>query len=150
MTTTQENLQVAAKSTTQESLQVVKQLYAQLGQGNMQAVLDLMVDDIIWEVTGPTEVVPWLGKRQGREQVSKYFNQINETVGIISFDLQEMVAQDDKVMALIQEKSYCKATNRTYGSAFAHLFIVSEGKIARFYAVLETAPIVAAFLDRDL
>lgn len=150
MTATQENLQVAPKSTTQESLQVVKQLYAELGRGNMQAVLDLMADDIIWEVTGPTEVVPWLGKRRGREQVSNYFDVLNETVGIISFQLQEMVAQDDKVVSIIHEKSYVKANNRTYEIAFVHLFVVSQGKVVKFNAYIETGPMIAAFLDRDV
>ena len=145
-----DSLQVAAKSTTQETLQVAKQLYAAFGSGNIQAVLDLLVDDITWELTGSPEITPWFGKHQGHEQVSKFFDLIKETIDILSFDVKEIVAQDDKAMVLIKEKGYCKPTKRKYEAAIVHIISVNEGKIVNFFSVLESGPLLAALLDRDI
>ncbi|MDZ7954276.1 nuclear transport factor 2 family protein [Nostoc sp. DedQUE09] len=137
-------------SRTQETLQLVKTWYAEFAKGNMQGVLDMVTDDIEWEVPGPTQVVPWCGKRQGRDKVAEYFALIDETVKVNFFQLQEIVAQDDKAMTLNHERASNRATNRVYDVPIVHFIVVRDGKIAKFNGFMETNSLVAAFLDRNV
>lgn len=137
------------RPSTQESLQVVQQMYAAFGRGDIQAVLNLLTDDVEWEVTGPTHIVPWTGKRRGREQVAEYFKLIGETVDINTFEQQDMIAQGEKLMAIFHEQARNKKTGRTYETAIVHSIVVRGQKVAKFHGYMETGPLIAAFLDRD-
>lgn len=140
----------AGEKATANSLKVVQKLYLEFGRGDIQAVLDLLTDDIEWTVPGPTHIVPWTGvKYQGREQVTEYFKLIGETVEIDKFEQQDMIAQGEKVMAIFHEQARNKKTSRSYETAIVHSIVVRGQKVAKFDGYMETGPLIAAFLDRD-
>lgn len=144
-----ENTVSIKRQNTQESLKTAQQMYASFGRGDLQAVLNVLADDIEWEVRGPTHIVPWTGKRRGRDQVAEYFKLIGETVVINTFEQQDIIAQDEKVMAIFHEQARNKKTGRTYETAIVHSIVVRRQKVAKFDGYMETGPLIAAFLDRD-
>ena len=56
----------------QNNVQVVQDMYAAFGRGDLQEALSTLVDDVTWQVPGPTDM-PWAGLRRGRQQVAEWF-----------------------------------------------------------------------------
>jgi ketosteroid isomerase-like protein len=55
----------------QGNLKLVQQFYADFKTGNINGVLSTLADDVGWFIPGPKDIVPFVGQRQGREQVAQ-------------------------------------------------------------------------------
>ncbi|HEU4589140.1 MAG TPA: nuclear transport factor 2 family protein [Gemmatimonadales bacterium] len=129
----------------QDNTLSVQQGYAAFARGDVQAVLDMMVDDVVWISPGPRNLLPTAGERRGRAQVAEFFATLNEVEKIQLFDPHEFVAQGDKVVAFVTYRSRVRATGQTIETELAHVFTIRNGKIAEFREFFDTAAAVAAF-----
>lgn len=123
-----------------KNIQLVADVYAAFGRGDIAFVLNALADDVEWHFPGP-EGIPLTGNRRGREQVAQFFVAISETLDVEAFDVEEMIAQGEKVIALGHERMRCKATGRTYEACLAHVFALQDGKIASFREYTDTTAI---------
>lgn len=62
---------------------------------------------------------------------------------------REFIAQGDKVVVLAFERVRIKATGRVVDNDFVMVFTLNNGKIVRWRAYEDTAPLIAAIRDRD-
>ena len=129
----------------QENLQLVQQVYAAFGRGDIPAVLNALSDNVEWREPGPPDVLPWAGTRRGREQVAQFFAVIAETIEFKQFEPQEFIAQGDKVVVLVHQQVRVKSTGRAFEQDTAQVFTLREGKVTKFHIYEDTAAIVAAF-----
>lgn len=128
----------------QQSTNLVHQAYENFKSGDIQAVLDLLSEDVEWQLP-EIEGVPFSGKRHGREQVGQFFSTLAEAQEVREFEPREFVAEGEKVVALGHYAWYVKATEREFESDFAHVFSVDEGRIASFKEYTDTAAATAAY-----
>ena len=111
----------------------------------MAAVLNVIADDVEWQISGPPDKLPYAGKRHGREQVAQFFAWIAENATFEHFEPQQFIAQEDEVVALVYERVRSKSTGRILEQNFTQVFTLCEGKIIRFRYYFDTAAAVAAF-----
>ena len=123
---------------------VVLQAYSNFKTGNIEALLDLVADDVEWELP-ETANVPFTGKFTGRAGVADFFASVGANQDALQFEPREIVAQGDKVVSLGRYLWRIKATNREFGSDFAHVFTIREGKIVAFKEYFDTAVADAAY-----
>ena len=128
-----------------DNLRTVRQLYACLAQGDIPGVLRLLADDVEWHVLGPTEIVPWAGRRRGRARVARLLTLRPETVEVQLIDLRELVAQGATVVVLGREQARIKPTERTCATEWAVAFSLRGGRIASVREYHDTAAWVAAY-----
>ena len=88
-----------------ENIQTVRRLYACFGQGDIPGALELLADDVEWHVAGPREIVPWAGRRRGRQQVERFFTLRRETAEVERFEPRMFVAQGKMVVVLGRERA---------------------------------------------
>jgi ketosteroid isomerase-like protein len=130
----------------QENTTLVQQAYGHFQSGDILAVLDSLSEDVQW-VPAEAEGVPVSGTRRGREQVGQFFQSLSDTQEAQQFEPREFVTQDDKVVALGHYAWHVKPTGREWESDFAHVFIVRDGKVARFQEYADTAALAEAFRE---
>jgi hypothetical protein len=54
----------------QQHLRLVQEFYAAFKRGDITgSVLNTLADDVGWFIPGPKDIIPFVGRRQGREQV---------------------------------------------------------------------------------
>ncbi len=128
---------------TQENLEVVQQLYANFGKGDIPAVLLVLTDDIVWHSPGPKEILPWAGTYRGK-QVEQWFTVLGGALDILKFEPQEFISQGDKVVALGYEQARVKSTGRINENNWAMVWTLRDGKISEHRAYEDTAGWVAA------
>jgi ketosteroid isomerase-like protein len=128
----------------QENIAVVQQVYANFKAGNIQALVDQMTDDVVWQLP-EIKNVAIAGKRTGREAVTDFFATVARDQDVIEFEPREIVAQNDKVVSLGHYKWRVKATGREFASDFVHIFTIRDGRIAGFREHFDSAVVAGAY-----
>jgi ketosteroid isomerase-like protein len=123
---------------------VVRQAYEAFGRGDIPGVLDLLTDDVVWTLQGPS-TIPFAGTHRGREGIAEFFSLVGEALEFEQFEPRELVAQGGTVVVLGYERSIAKATGRTLEQEWAHVYTLRNGKIATGLLFEDTAAEVAAF-----
>jgi uncharacterized protein len=127
---------------TQENKQVVKDLYAAIGCGDVTALVALVVEDVIWRLPG---AVPYYsGTYQGASNVAGFFQKLNASVDIEAFEPREFVAEADRVLVTGWSRGRVKSTGRLFNNRWVMAFMIRDGKVARFEEYADTQALAAA------
>jgi uncharacterized protein len=128
----------------QDNKQLVMQGYQKYQNKDIPGLLDLFADDIEW-VGAETEEIPFSGVFRGKDEVGRYFSQLDEAQEAQQFEPQTFIAEDDKVVVTGQSRWTVKSTGQTYDNPWVHVFTVRNGKVARFEQFNDTAAAAKAF-----
>ena len=131
--------------TEQENVRTIQEAYASFQRGDVQAVLNVLTDDVEWVTPGPTGILPLAGHRRGRDEVAQFFSLLNGSEEVEQFEPQQYVAQGNKVVAFVKYRSRIKSTGHTADADLVHVFTVRDGKIAEFREYYDTAAAVEAY-----
>jgi ketosteroid isomerase-like protein len=122
---------------------VVEQAYNNSKTGNIDALLNLMSDDVTWTLP-EMDGVPFAGTRTGCASVGEFFATVGASQDIVTFEPRELIAEGDKVIALGKYAWRVKANNREFTSDFAHAWTIRDGKVITFHEYMDTAACIAA------
>jgi ketosteroid isomerase-like protein len=125
--------------------QVVQRFYAALGQGDIPTVLSLLAEDVMWEMPHPRDQVPFGGIWQGVDEVKQFLMTTHSCAQFKQVQLQEYIAQGDKVVVIGHNKVIAKPTGKEYANDFVAVWTVQDGKIKEMRDFMDTAQAVAAF-----
>src|SRR3989442_5032468 len=128
----------------QDNLAVVQKAYNNFKDGNIQGLLDLLPDNVTWQLPD-IEGVPFAGKRTGRESVREFFVGVEANQETLEFAPREFVAQGDKVVSLGHYRWRVKRNGPVYSSDFAHAVTASGGKINSFSEYTDNASAARAY-----
>jgi ketosteroid isomerase-like protein len=96
-----------------------------------------------WYDPGAPEV-PHAGRYHGREDVSRFFAVIGETLEFENFEPREFVADRDLVIVLGALRARVNATGRFYDNEWAMVWRLRDGKVASWQVYEDTARELAA------
>lgn len=122
---------------------IVQNVYENFRSGDIKALLNLLSEDIEWQLP-EIENVPFGGKRRGHEEMGQFFASLVDTQEVQHFEPREFIAHEDKVVALGHYAWHVKSTGREFGGDFAHVFTIRDGKVIRFHEYMDTAAAAAA------
>lgn len=122
---------------------IVEQAYNNFKTGNIDALLNLMSEDITWTLP-EMEGVPFAGARTGRASVGEFFQSVGRSQDVLSFEPRELIAAGDKVIAPGSYTWRVKANNREFSSDFAHAWTIRDGKLIAFHEYTDTAACITA------
>lgn len=130
-----------------ENVQVVQDLYAAFGRGDIPGVLDLLAEDVDWHFNGRSEDIPFAGRWQDRAAMMDFFQIVGETCEVLAFGPNEVIALGEHVLSLGHERVRVRATGHEFESDWAHLFTVQNGAVVRVREFYDTAVLAQAFLN---
>ena len=128
----------------QQNLRLVQQGYECFGRGDIDGLLALLDERIVWTSPGPSDL-PTAGTRHGRDAVRAFFGTINELYDFESFAPRSFIADGDKVVVLGEDVVKVRATGKTVTEEWAHVFTLQGDRIAAFQEYIDTAAVVAEF-----
>ena len=126
---------------TPENTQVVRDLYAAFGRGDLAAACALVAEDVVWHLPGTPH---YSGTYKGPGGVAAFFQELNTTVGIEAFEPQEFVTAANRVLVAGWSRARVKTTGRTFNNRWVMAFTVRDGKITQFEEYADTQALAAA------
>ena len=123
---------------------IVKQAYENFKTGNIEALLNLMSENIFWTLP-EIENVPFSGKRTGRASVGEFFATVGASQESLRFEPREFIAEGDRVVSLGSHEWRVKATKREFSGEFAHVWTIRGGKAVAFNEYTDTAACAEAY-----
>lgn len=128
-----------------ETVQVVQDVYAAFGRGDMTTLIALLDEHVDWTFNGRPRDIPFAGRWQGQAQVADFFKKVAETCEVLSFGPNEIIPMGEHVLSLGQEQVRVRATGRIFETDWAHLFTVRNGCVVQLREFYDTAVIAEAF-----
>lgn len=133
----------------QENLRIVQEGYAAFGRGDIAAALSNYANNVDWAMPGSPDIFPYAGKRRGVEQVAQFYSTFAQTEEVEQMDLQDFIAQGDKVLVFGHYKGRVKSTGRSYTKDFIHAITLRDGKVAKFREYIASDDMYAAFTEKS-
>lgn len=128
------------------NVRTVRQEYVSFSNGDLPAVLNAMAENVEWVEAG-APYVPYAGDYKGLDQVKDYFMRLNESMQFTQLNINEFIAQGDKVVALGNYSAIAKPTGRTYKTDFVTIWTLRNGKIVKVQAFDDSIAEAAAFVQ---
>jgi len=131
----------------QQNLRIVQEGYAAFGRGDIAAALSNYAEDVDWAMPGSPEIFPYAGPRHGIDQVAQFYITFAQTEEVEQMDLQDFIAQGDKVLVFGHYKGRVRSTSRGYAKDFIHVVTLHAGKVTKFREYIASDDMYAAFLQ---
>jgi ketosteroid isomerase-like protein len=123
--------------------EIVQQLYAAFGRGDMPAVLAGLADDVVWEFeSSPVDSLG--GIRHGKTETVGFFQAIGADHVNPQLTIAEFVASGDTVKTIGRYTATMKATGKKIDTPIAHYWKFRDDKVIRYVGFSNTALVVDA------
>ena len=132
-----------------ESLILVKDLYAAFARGNAELALSLLHEAIVWEIVGSQKQVPYFGRYCGRAEVRRFFSILLGAQDFEYFAADEFVVDGHRVVALGSERARTRSTGKHFETRWAHFFECADQSIIGFREYIDAAPIISALTAEE-
>ena len=121
--------------------ETVEAMYAAFQRGDIPFILRQLAPDVFWRQPAS---VPWGGDSNGPAGVGGFFAKLNDVVETTGFEVEENIEAADQVVSYGYYSSRNRTTGKTSRARFVFRWQFQNGKVVRYEAVLDSAPIVAA------
>jgi uncharacterized protein len=117
------------------NLELIQSGYEAFGRGDIQAVLDILSDDVEWNVA---EVLPQGGQLRGKEDVGGFFQRLGGIWEGLNIEVDDFCASGDRVCVIGRGSGSVEGRQTGYG--FVHAWTVRDGAAVKFHEYADPAP----------
>ena len=96
------------------------------------SIASLFSEDVDFFIPGNVDLVPWIGRRKGRDGITHFIRDLRALTEPISFNIHTTVVEGGKAVALGHLETRVKSTGNVIDSDFAFEFTVKDSLITRF------------------
>ena len=83
------------------NVEIIRELYERYTMGDgAEGVFARLAEDVVWRSVGPPSQLPFTRSRHGRDGVRAYFRALEHDWEMISYKVNELIGQRDRVVAL--------------------------------------------------
>jgi ketosteroid isomerase-like protein len=139
-----QKMDASATAEKEQNISIVQNAFENFLKGKIQGILDACTDDIKWgahENAG----VPYAQTYYGKEGTAEFFTTLSGSIDYSEFQPKEFFADGDKVFVKGSHKAKVKSTGKTFGHDLLMEFSLRDGKIASFFAWVDSRDQAQAF-----
>jgi len=126
----------------EKNVRIVKDFFAAVGRGDMQAVQAFCAEDIEWIIPGRDW--PLAGTRLGYAGLADLFKTHSEKVETSFMEAREFVAQGDRVLVVGFARGRILATNKMFEDDWVFAITVRNGKLTNIREYIDTQALARA------
>jgi ketosteroid isomerase-like protein len=88
--------------------------------------------DLVFEIQGDDGVLPWIGRRSGRQAIADFIHDIRTLTEPVTFDVEDILASDSRAAIIGALQTRVKATGKTIATQFAIILTITGNAVTRF------------------
>jgi uncharacterized protein len=92
--------------------------------------------DLVFEIQGDDGVLPWIGRRSGRQAIADFIHDIRTLTEPVTFDVEDILASDSRAAIIGALQTRIKATGNITATQFAIILTIAGDVVTR-YQMLE-------------
>lgn len=131
-------------SDTNANVEAVQRLYAAVGRGDVDAILEELDDEVDWAAEAASTSAPWYGNYRGKAEVPRFFEALAKTIDIDEFSPVTYTWNDTDVMVPVRFAYTVRATGKTTSMTMQHWWRLAGAKIVFFRGAEDSEQSVAA------
>jgi ketosteroid isomerase-like protein len=98
----------------EQNIETTKAMYEAFGRGDVNAILEVVTDDVDWSTDAAIESAPWYGPKHGKAGVRSFFEGIGQTGPVTELTPLSFASNDDgDVMTFIRNAFTVTATGKS-------------------------------------
>ena len=120
-------------------VETIQGVYEAFGRGDVQAILDVLTDDVDWAAEADSSAAPWYGVHKGKAEVPKFFEALGSSVEVSEFTPLSFTSNDTDVMVVIRFTMKVIATGKSGAMEIHHWWRFRDGKVYLYRGTEDTA-----------
>lgn len=141
-------IDIRQKPPTASPTHVVQDYFTAFGRGDIDGVLAVLSDDVVWHVDGTTSVST-VGLLRGRDRVKEWLIAFPANFIPRVFAIDRLFESGDQVIAIGRFRHTIASTGNTVGSDLAIRFTLRDGLIVRYQILEDSLLLAQAFEPND-
>jgi ketosteroid isomerase-like protein len=132
------------------NIAIAQKLLAGIGEGrNPDDLAAMFGENLSFEIQGDDGILPWIGKKTGRQAAADFFREIRVLTEPVSFDVEDILGSADRAVIVGKLATRIKTTGVVCKSQFAIVLTVSGGTIIRFQMLEDSFDLSRAVRGND-
>lgn len=129
--------------------QKISQLYEAFNRGEINAILNSLSRDCIWEVMGQPDI-PFSGIYHGRDDIKEFFNKLDDCLDMSDFSVEHILENGSLVIATGHFNATAKKTGKRFSTMWAMNFeFDDQERIVHFRDCFDTLTCARAVKEGD-
>ena len=121
----------------QRNIAIAQKLLQGIGSGQDPSEIAALFDaDLVFEIQGDDGVLPWIGRKTGRQAVADFVRDIRALTESISFEVEDILASESRAAIIGALQTRIKATGKIIKTQFAIVLTITGNVVTR-YQMLE-------------
>jgi uncharacterized protein len=117
----------------QQNIAIAQKLLERIGGGQDPAEIAALFDaDLVFEIQGDDGVLPWIGRKTGRQAVADFIRDIRAMTEPVTFDVEDILASDSRAAIIGALQTRIKATGKITATQFAMILTITGDVVTRF------------------
>jgi ketosteroid isomerase-like protein len=129
----------------QTNLELVKNMYAAFGRGEIPTVVETMSPEVTIGIVGRKEDAPFLGIRSGKAGAAEFFKDLGEAQDIHTFEPERFLAAEDEVFIWGRYRWTMRKSGVSKESEWFHVVTLRDGKVVKWRGHNDTAMLAEAY-----
>jgi ketosteroid isomerase-like protein len=117
----------------QQNIAIAQKLLQGIGGGQDPAEIAALFDvDLLFEIQGDDGVLPWIGRKTGRQAIADFIRDIRALTEPVAFDVEDILASDRRAAIVGALQTRIKATGKIAATQFAIILTIAGDVVTRF------------------
>jgi uncharacterized protein len=117
----------------QQNVAIAQKLLQGIGGGKDPAEIATLFDaHVLFEIQGDDGVLPWIGRKTGRQAVADFIRDIRVLTEPVAFDVEDILASDSRAAIIGALQTRIKATGKIIATQFAIILTITGDIVTRF------------------
>ena len=117
----------------QQNPAIAQKLLEGIGGGQDPAEIAALFDaDLVFEIQGDDGVLPWIGRKTGRQAVADFIRDIRALTEPVAFDVEDILVSDNRAAIIGALQTRIKATGKITATQFAMILTITGDVVTRF------------------
>jgi ketosteroid isomerase-like protein len=117
----------------QQNIAIAQKFLEGIGSGQDPAeIAALFAADLVFEIQGDDGVLPWIGRRTGRQAIANFIRDIHVLTEPVTFDVEDILASDSRAAIIGALQTRIKAAGKIIATQFAIILTITGDVVMRF------------------